>query len=74
MIRFDESTIQISPCIVSKAKFALGLKNELPKNCKRCSLDYWKRKSGVLCRLNKIDDRDHLQMAIKKYDELIKYY
>ena len=71
---FDASTIQISPCIVSKAKFALGLKNEQPKNCKRCSLDYWKRTIGVLCKLNEINDDNRVQIAEKKYDELIKCY
>lgn len=30
-----------SPCIVSKAKYALGLKEKPPKNNKKCTQHYW---------------------------------
>ena len=34
---------QISPCIASKAKYALGLKKVEPNNCKSCSRFYWEK-------------------------------
>lgn len=32
---------ELSPCIVSWAKFALNIKKETPRNSKKCSLEYW---------------------------------
>lgn len=31
----------ISPCIITKVRFALGLTRIRPKNNKRCSKNYW---------------------------------
>ncbi|GGB30250.1 hypothetical protein GCM10011500_53320 [Mucilaginibacter rubeus] len=38
---FMHSYIQLSPCIVSKVKHALGLPNRHKGNNKRCSQKYW---------------------------------
>lgn len=32
---------QISPCIVSKAMYALGITSKKPTNNKKCSIVYW---------------------------------
>ena len=72
MITFDKSTIQISPCIVSKAKFALKLKNIEPKNCKKCSLEYWINTINTLCTLSEIKNNNRRKEAINKYEELIR--
>jgi len=32
---------QVSPCICSKVRFALGLKHERPSTIKTCSQEYW---------------------------------
>lgn len=32
---------EISPCILSQIKFALGLKTTKPINNKKCSNEYW---------------------------------
>ena len=40
---FTGTKKQISPCIASKAKYALRLKNKKPTNIKMCCLDYWKK-------------------------------
>lgn len=33
--------VEKSPCICSKAKFALGIENRHIKNKKKCSTEYW---------------------------------
>jgi len=33
--------LEKNPSIVSKARYALGLKKEKPANAKKCSADYW---------------------------------
>jgi hypothetical protein len=38
---FKGTNKQISPCIASKAKYALKLKESKPSNSKQCSLNYW---------------------------------
>ena len=72
MIKFYETQIQISPCIVSKAKFFLKLKNKKPNNKKYCSISYWDRTIETLSILYKIDDltkkfaHDNFSNAVKK--------
>lgn len=36
------TNVELSPCIVAKAKYALRLTNR-PSNSKRCTMDYWNR-------------------------------
>jgi hypothetical protein len=71
MILFHETNIQISPCIASKARFALLLKNESPTTIKRCSLAYWISTINTLCLINNINSGTRRQRAINRYDELI---
>jgi hypothetical protein len=37
----DSNGKQLAPCIVSKARYALGIKHKKPTNLKECSKDYW---------------------------------
>lgn len=37
------SKINLSPCIISWARFALEIKTDKPINSKKCSEKYWKR-------------------------------
>jgi hypothetical protein len=41
MVYFKGTKTQISPCIASKAKYALKLNNKKPSNIKKCSYKYW---------------------------------
>ena len=43
--------LEKNPSIISKAKYALGLKKEKPVNQKKCSPEYW---SGIVTALGKI--------------------
>ena len=40
---FNGTRVQISPCIIAKARFELGLNNKISQNKKRCSFKYWCR-------------------------------
>jgi hypothetical protein len=71
MLMFLETQIQISPCILSKVRFALDLKNTRPASNKRCSRDYWISVINTLCFSYGIKNRTRRQRAINLYDELI---
>ena len=43
---------QISPCILSKVKFALGIKSDMPLNKKRCSEEYWDKVVDYIGKIN----------------------
>lgn len=71
MLIFNDGNIQISPCILSKGRFALGLKDSRPTNTKRCSLRYWIRVIDTLCASNNIQDENSRLIAIERFDELM---
>jgi hypothetical protein len=71
MLFFQNTQTQISPCIASKAKFALGLKNERSFNTKSCSQAYWTRTIDTLCSINEIISNTRRQTAIDRYEEFI---
>ena len=73
-MNFKNTKTQISPCIVSKVRFALNMKNTSPNQLeiKKCSLEYWIRTIDSVCHLKGINDNDIKQKAIKKYNLLIK--
>ena len=48
------------------------LKNIPPKNCKKCSLEYWIKTIDTLCILNKINNKARRLEAISKYEKLIR--
>jgi hypothetical protein len=72
MILFQSTKTQISPCIVSKAKFALGLKKDIPKNTKRCSNEYWKRAVKSVSKKYSLNDELKIESAINLYDKIIR--
>ena len=69
---FCNTKKQISPCIVSKVKFALDIKSILPNNKKICSKNYWILAVKSIALELKIDNDKIINSAIEKYDELIK--
>jgi hypothetical protein len=73
MLLFRNSQIQISPCIASKARFALGLKDIMPLQQiqQKCTPNYWGRVIDTLCMRNQIDNEYIRQVAINRFDELI---
>ena len=46
------SKVSLSPCVISWAKYALGIKNIKPKNSKKCSNNYWIRVIDDLIKLH----------------------
>jgi hypothetical protein len=46
------SKVSLSPCVISWAKYALGIKNIKPQNSKKCSVDYWIRVVDDLIKLH----------------------
>jgi hypothetical protein len=71
MAIFPGTSIQISPCILSKVRFALGMKIMRPENDKRCSQIYWSRVVDFLCVSNNIIDGQVRQRAIDSYTEFM---
>ena len=73
MLVFHNTQTQIRPCIASKARFALGLKNIMPiqQIQQKCTFGYWERVIDTLCIRNHIDNEDIKQLAINQFDELI---
>tara|TARA_R110002049_G_scaffold7526_1_gene43439 strand:- start:1265 stop:1477 length:213 start_codon:yes stop_codon:yes gene_type:complete len=65
---FDNKGKELSPCICSKAKYALRLTKE-PRNNKQCTRRYWERVVGRISELNNINEKV-LKMAINKYDDI----
>lgn len=71
MAVYDENQKELSPCIVSKAKYALGLKSIKPTNNKICSLEYWERVINTLAKSNLLT-KEQIAAAIMRYSELIR--
>jgi hypothetical protein len=73
MILFHGTRTSIRPCIVSIARFALELKEEIPVHNppQRCTLSYWINVLDTLCLINRIDDQARRQRAINRFNELI---
>jgi hypothetical protein len=62
---------QISPCIVSKAKYALNLKKNKPFNTKICSYEYWCKVIDTFSLKNNLTSKN-TQEAKNKFKSLIK--
>lgn len=65
MAVYDENQKELSPCIVSKAKYALGLKSTKPANSKTCSFEYWQKVIAILVKsyaLNKKQMADAMNL------------
>src|SRR5947207_1857122 len=57
---------QIAPCIISKAKYALGLTTVLPINIKRCSDKYWNESVEIIGNANDKTDSEILKDVPKE--------
>ncbi|WP_297514115.1 hypothetical protein [Flavobacterium sp.] len=55
---------EISPCILSQIKFALGLKSKKPLNNKKCSNEYWNEVVEIIAEKHKISK--------EKYNSILK--
>ena len=62
---------QLSPCIISWARFALKIKFNRPKNSKKCSKDYWIKVIERLLEIYKEIEKYKIE-AILKFDEFVK--
>lgn len=56
---------EISPCILSQIKFALGLKSKKPLNNKKCSNEYWNEILILVAEKNFISS-DKYKSILKK--------
>lgn len=66
----DERGKEISPCIVSKIKHALNVKNRYRYNSKRCSIDKWKEICNLIGKKNN-KTKAEINKAIAKYSVYI---
>lgn len=55
--------VEVSPCILAKAKFALGIPNRYVFNDKKCSKDYWNK---VVIHLGSIHGKTKIQIENAK--------
>ncbi len=69
-IKKDFMEKQLSPCIISWARFALEIKSERPINTKKCSRNYWiKVLDYLLIKFpKKIKNKER---AINKYEDYV---
>ena len=70
MLKFNNTSKQISPCIVAKARFALDNQRNQPTNQKRCSKEYWDNVIDTLCK-NDPTLKTNIVSAKEMYNQLI---
>jgi len=70
MLTFENGK-QISPCIASKVRFALGLKMTEPQNDKTCSSEYWLKVVQRIGELNNLNS-ESIDKAKGMYKTLIR--
>ncbi len=68
---FNDTGKQISPCIASMAKHALGLKNKMPNNKKKCTPRYWNRTVDTIGGQASLAD-SIIESAKEKFNTYIK--
>ena len=62
---------ELSPCIVSKTRHALGLKPNKPDNKKYCPLAYWEQAVQAVGERNNID-KAAIEAAKARYAEYVR--
>ena len=68
---YDKDGNELSPCICSKAVFALGLKTQRPTSITPSTQDYWVKVVNRIAELNNLDnDLQLIEDAIGMYDDL----
>ncbi len=55
MLKFTDKESQISPCIASKARYALGYK-DFPNNKGECTSKYWERVIDTFGKNNNLNE------------------
>lgn len=70
-MNFLDNKKQIAPCIISHARYELGLKSEKPNNKKECSEQYWKRTIETLAKTYNIKN-EKTKIAINNYKTIFK--
>lgn len=67
----DSNGKQLSPCICSKAKYALQLKSTAPNNETHCAPKYWEKVIRTISKLhpNKLTETE-ITNAIEAYDSI----
>lgn len=61
------TNVELSPCIVAKARYALGLSRR-PKNSKKCSENYWNRVINAILLQNTGVDNVTSDLARSRVD------
>lgn len=65
----DQNNKELSPCIVSWAKFALEIKPNKPTNSKKCVLKYWKKVIDIILSTEKYESyQKNKNKAMHKFD------
>jgi len=68
---YDNDGNELSPCVCSKAVFALELKEERPTSITPSTQDYWAKVVKRIAELNNIDnDQQLIENAIGMYNDL----
>lgn len=70
MLVFNNTNIQVAPCIASKVRFALQLKVVRPVNIKRCTLEYWTRVIETISIIHNINPNVQ-QAGLDSFNDLI---
>lgn len=65
----DKNGKELSPCIISKARFALGLKSSYRSNKdKPCSQAYWHKTIDVVAKFYGVNDEGKIKKAKNRTD------
>lgn len=67
MIR-DNDGKQLSPCIVAKARYALGITTNEPANNKWCTQAYWNKVLEVVGSAHNVSDHKIVSASIQYND------
>ena len=70
-MNFFDTNKEISPCIVSKARYELGLKYQKPNNKNKCSESYWKRAVETVAKTNDIKT-EKITKAVNNFKLIFK--
>jgi hypothetical protein len=68
---YNNRNSEIAPCIISKVKKALKLKEKEPNNTKNCSLEYWNEAVDIVGKINNCNS-DTIRLAKENYNLFIK--
>lgn len=67
----DENNKELAPCIITKAKIALGLPNRYRRNSKFCSPAYWERTIRTVAAQSGIQFTERqIQNAIRQFGRI----